>query len=40
MKKIIVSILLLAVPSLYGEAQTKRALIIAIGDYPDPDENG
>lgn len=40
MKKTLLTICLLVAAFLYSEAQTKRALIIAIGDYPDPDKNG
>lgn len=40
MKKTIITIVLFATFFHYSEAQTKRALIIAIGDYPDPDKNG
>jgi metacaspase-1 len=39
MKKIIVAIMVLCTVSIVGEAQTKRALIIAIGDYPDVEKN-
>lgn len=40
MKKILLTAFLLITAFLDSEAQTKRALIIAIGDYPDPDKNG
>lgn len=40
MKKIILTTLLFCVALAGLQAQQKRALIIAIGDYPDPDKNG
>ena len=40
MKKLLVTAILLFSVILFSQAQNKRALIIAIGDYPDPDENG
>ncbi|HUR66741.1 MAG TPA: caspase family protein [Chitinophagaceae bacterium] len=39
MKKIILAILVLSTATLYSQAQTKRALIIAIGNYPDFEKN-
>ncbi len=40
MKKLLLTFILLFSVILFSQAQNKRALIIAIGDYPDPDENG
>jgi metacaspase-1 len=39
MKKIVLAIMVLCTVSIVGEAQTKRALIIAIGNYPDFEKN-
>ncbi len=40
MKKLLLTLVLIISVAQFCQAQTKRALIIAIGDYPDPDENG
>lgn len=40
MKKIFITLLVITSTFLSTEAQTKRALIVAIGDYPDPEKNG
>lgn len=40
MKKLFLTFLVSCIAFQFSQAQTKRALIIAIGDYPDPDENG
>lgn len=40
MKKFCFTLLFLTFILVAAEAQTKRALIIAIGDYPDPEKNG
>lgn len=40
MKRTLITAIVLLSAFFYSEAQTKRALIIAIGDYPDPDKNG
>lgn len=40
MKKLLFATAFLFSISIFCQAQTKRALIIAIGDYPDPDKNG
>src|SRR2546426_1186201 len=39
MKKFLILLPLLA-SFIISQAQTKRALIIAIGNYPDPEKNG
>ncbi len=40
MKKYFLAAFFLVMFSLFSHAQTKRALIIAIGNYPDPEKNG
>src|SRR5437764_439952 len=40
MKRYLLLLPLLAVFCFISKAQTKRALIIAIGNYPDPEKNG
>lgn len=40
MKKLFISLLFATALLLNSQAQTKRALIIAIGDYPEPEKNG
>ncbi len=40
MKKLLLTAFILITAVLFSQAQNKRALIIAIGDYPDPEENG
>lgn len=39
MKKIILTVITLCAVSVFSQAQTKRALIIAIGNYPDFEKN-